>query len=246
MRRRLPFIDMDLDAAELLATVEQHGGRVADASYQSNALLRAPLKLPADMSEVDQLCAEQRADRTHDDSYAHVAIRAMRLLGLPWSPSMPVLVSSVLRWARGVLTELVARERELENALAARASEQAVYATRLQENSAARKTMETQHAQALAFERSEAAVLAEKLHTARAQMTRAEQVIEALHANIAELTQEVALAEVRLAAAEGRAEAAERALAVAERSTHIMATALRVPPMADTPAHSNTPARSRS
>ena len=79
-------------------------------------------------------------------------------------------------------------------------------------------------------------------------MVRAEQVIEALHANIAELTQEVALAEVRLAAAEGRAEAAERALAVAERSTHIMAAALRVPPMADTPAHanSNTLARSRS
>ena len=82
MRRRLPFIDMDLDAAELLATVEQHGGRIADTSYQSNALERAPLKLPADTSEVDRL---------------------------------PVLVASMLRWARGVLTELVARERAPEH-----------------------------------------------------------------------------------------------------------------------------------
>lgn len=244
MRRPLPFIDMDLDAAGLLAEMERHGGRVADAD--SRALACPAPMLPDNASEAERTAAWTKAERAHGERMVGVAIRALRLQGLPWSASLPVLVASMLRWARGVLTELVARERELENALAARAAEQAVYATRLQENSAARKTLETQHAQALAFERSEAAVLAEKLHTARAQMTRAEQVIEALHANIAELTQEVALAEVRLAAAEGRAEAAERALAVAERSTHIMATALRVPPMADTPAHSNTPARSRS
>ena len=225
--RRLPFIDMDLDAAGLLAEMERHGGRVADAD--SRALDCPAPVLPDDSSEDERAAAWTKAERAHNNRAVEVAIRALRLLGLPWSASLPVLVSSMLRWARGALTELVARERDLDNALSARAAEQAVYARRLAAMEAERRTLEEQHAQALAFERAEATSFAERLAEAQHRAELAEQTIAAQSERITALGQRAALAEVQVQAAEGRARAAETALTVAQDAMAMMKAALRIP-----------------